>query len=147
VGSGVHEPIVAREDERSELASIERSLDRLHGVKARLIGPANEAMILPDSLYRVLLQAASQLAEGYGVAIMPYSQELTTQQAADLLSVSRPHVVTCLEAGAMPFHRVGTHRRVYLKDLLEYKHQRDAARRHELQAMVDEAQELGVYDK
>jgi excisionase family DNA binding protein len=78
---------------------------------------------------------------------MPYSQELTTQQAADLLNVSRPHVVTCLEAGAMPFHRVETHRRVYLKDLLEYKHHRDAARRHELQAMVDEARELGVYDK
>jgi excisionase family DNA binding protein len=107
-------------------------------------------VIRPDFQYRVLLQTASQLAEGYGVAIMPHSQELTTQQAADLLNVSRPHVVTCLDAGAMPFHHVGTlgtHRRVYLKDLLEYKHHRDAARRHELQATVDEAQELGVYDK
>jgi hypothetical protein len=47
----------------------------------------------------------------------------------------------------MPFHRVGTHRRVYLKDLLEYKHRRDSARRGELQAMVDEAQELGAYDE
>lgn len=147
MSSAVREPIVAGEDERVELETIERSLDRLQGGKARLIGPANEAMILPDSLYRVLVQAASQLAEGYGVAIMPYSQELTTQQAADLLNVSRPHVVSLLESGAMPFHRVGTHRRVYLKDLLEYKHRRDSARRGELQAMVDEAQELGVYDE
>ncbi len=147
MNSAVREPIVPGEDERGELETIERSLDRLRGRKARLIGPANEAMILPDSLYRVLVQAASQLAEGYSVAIMPYSQELTTQQAADLLNVSRPHVVSLLESGAVPFHRVGTHRRVYLKDLLEYKHRRDSARRGELQAMVDEAQELGVYDE
>jgi excisionase family DNA binding protein len=78
---------------------------------------------------------------------MPCSQELTTQQAADLLNVSRPHVVTLLESGVIPFHRVGTHRRICLKHLLEYKDHRDSARRRELQSMVDEAQETGVYDE
>ncbi len=142
----VHEPIVAQEDERKEIVSFERSLDRLEAQQARLVGPDGNAMILPEPLYRVLSEAAHQLAAGNGVAILPYGQELTTQQAADLLNVSRPHLVGLLEADAIPFHKVGTHRRVYLKDLLDYKRRRDAERRGALQAMVDEAQELGTYE-
>jgi len=94
---------------------------------------------------RVLVEAARQLGDGNGVAILPYSHELTTQQAADLLNVSRPHLVTLVEGGAISFHKAGTHRRIYLKDLLEYKHRRDSERRSALQAMVDEAQETGIY--
>jgi excisionase family DNA binding protein len=143
--ASVREPIVARDDERSQIASVERSLYLLPARKAKLIGPDGKAMILPDSLYRVLLEAARQLGEGNGIALMAYTQNLTTQQAADLLNVSRPHLVTLLESGAIPFHKVGTHRRVYLRDLLRYKRQRDGTRRAALQSMVDEAQKLGIY--
>lgn len=111
------------------------------------MGPDDQVMILPEPLYRVLLEAARQLGEGNGVALLPYAQELTTQQAADMLNVSRPHVVSLLEADTIPFHKVGTHRRVYLRDLLNYKHQRDGARRRSLDAMVDQAQELGLYEE
>jgi len=95
----------------------------------------------------VLVDAAHQLAAGNGVVVLPYSQELTTQQAADLLNVSRPHLVGLLEAGTIPFHKVGTHRRVTLKDLLAFKRTRHRDRRTALQAMVDDAQELGTYEE
>lgn len=143
----VREPIVAREDERREIVSFERSLDLQRTGRPCLVGADGQTMILPEPLYRVLVEAARQLGEGNGVAILSYSHELTTQQAADLLNVSRPHLVSLLEAGVVSFHKVGTHRRVYLKDLLEYKHRRDAERRSALQAMVDEAQETGIYDE
>jgi excisionase family DNA binding protein len=126
--------------------SIERSLDRAKTQSARLVSTDGQMMILPEPLYRVLAEAVHQLAAGNGVAILPYRQELTTQQAADLLNVSRPHVVGLLESGAIAFHKVGTHRRVYLKDLLKYKRRRDAGRRSLLQKMVDEAQEDGTYE-
>lgn len=143
----IHEPIVAREDERREILSFERSLDLHRPGRPRLVGADGQSMTLPDPLYRVLVEAARQLGDGNGVSILPYSHELTTQQAADLLNVSRPHLVSLLEGGVISFHKVGTHRRVYLKDLLEYKHRRDANRGSALQAMVDEAQETAIYDE
>lgn len=74
-------------------------------------------------------------------------QDLTTQQAAALLGVSRQFFVKLLESGALPFHVSGTHRRVYLKDLLTYKEQRDRERRKALDQMAKETEELGLYDK
>ena len=74
-------------------------------------------------------------------------QDLTTQQAAALLGVSRQFFVKLLESGALPFHVTGTHRRVYLKDLLTYNEQRDRERRKALDQMAKETEELGLYDK
>lgn len=145
--SNLREPIVAREDERSDIVSIERSLEQGDTRRPRLVGPDDQVMILPEPLYRVLLEAARELGDGNGVALLAFAQELTTQQAADILNVSRPHVVSLLEADKIPFHKVGTHRRVHLRDLLAYKHQRDDARRRSLDAMVDQAQELGLYEE
>lgn len=137
------EPILASEDERAALVSIERSL-RAEG-QARLIAPDGTSTPVPLSLVTVLLESVRQLSEGNAVAILPVMQELTTQQAADLLNASRPHVVAVLEGGEMPHHKVGTHRRVYLRDLLDYKQRRDRKRRGALQTLVDDAQDLGIY--
>lgn len=145
--SNLREPIVAREDERNDIVSIERSLEQGDTRRPRLVGPDDRVMILPEPLYRVLLEAARELGDGNGVALLAFAQELTTQQAADILNVSRPHVVSLLEADKIPFHKVGTHRRVHLRDLLAYKHHRDEARRRSLDAMVDQAQELGLYEE
>jgi excisionase family DNA binding protein len=139
------EPIVAAEDERPTLASIERTLEARG--RARLVGPNDEQMIIPASLYSVLREAARQLSEGNGISILPVTQELTTQQAADLLNVSRPFVVQLVESNQIPFHKVGTHRRIYLRDLLEYKHRRDVRTRQAIEKLGDDAEELGVYDK
>jgi excisionase family DNA binding protein len=140
------DPIVAADEaEKRELATIERTLERPG--KARLVGPGNEQMIIPDSLYSVLLEAVKQLSEGNGIAVLPYMQELTTQQAADILNVSRPHVVSLVDSKQIPHHAVGSHRRIYLKDLLEFKHRRDHHRRQAIQEMGNVAEELDIYDK
>jgi excisionase family DNA binding protein len=143
--AGLHQPIVAGESERREIQSIERSLER-PGQPARLVGPGDRTMILPGALYEVLLEAARQLAQGNAVSIIPVARELTTQEAAAILNVSRPHVVSLLETGKIPFHKVGTHRRIQLRDLLAFKQVRDRERRAALQAMVDEAQDEGIYE-
>ncbi len=140
-------PIVAPEAERSSIASIEEYLESKAGRAARLLGPSKDGTLIPASLRRVLVTAARQLAEGNGVSIMPVTAEITTQQAADLLNVSRPFVIGLLDKGEIPFHKVGTHRRVRLKDLLAYRRRRDASRHAVIDRLAAEAQELGIYEE
>lgn len=116
-----------------------RSLSRTTGAALRRVrGDGHERTI---ELPREVL---GQVANGNGVRVVPVHAELTTQQAADLLNVSRPHLVEVLESGAIPFHPVGPHRRVWLGDLRAYKArfetEEDAAR----DELAAEAQELGL---
>ena len=141
------DPIVAPDEERSAIASIEAYLESRRGGAARLVGPNKDGVPLPSSLRRVLVAAARQLAEGHGVSILPVTAEVTTQQAADLLNVSRPFVIGLLDKGEIPFHKVGTHRRIRLKDLLAYRRRRDAARHVVIDRLTAEAQELGIYEE
>jgi excisionase family DNA binding protein len=101
---------------------------------------------LPASLVQVLVEAANQLAQGNSIAVLHYEQELTTQQAADLLSVSRPYLIKLLENGQIPYHHVGSHRRIRMGDLLDYKRNRDRLRKDHLNEMVRVSESLGLYD-
>lgn len=101
-------------------------------------------MELPAEVLAVLVEVLGQLANGNGVRVVPVHAELTTQQAADILNVSRPHLVKLVENGAMPFHMVGTHRRVRLGDLLEYKTRFEAEQDAQLDILAAEAQKLGL---
>jgi excisionase family DNA binding protein len=141
------DPIVAPEEERDTIASIEEYLESKRGAAAKLVGPSRDGVPIPSALRRVLVAAARQLAEGNGVSILPVMAEVTTQQAADLLNVSRPFVVGLLDKGEIPFHKVGTHRRIRLKDLLAYRRRRDASRRAIIDRLAAEAQELGIYEE
>jgi excisionase family DNA binding protein len=141
------DPIMAPEEERSTIASIEEYLESKRGGSAKLLGPSRDGVPIPSALRRVLVAAARQLAEGNGVSVLPVLAEVSTQQAAHLLNVSRPYVIGLLEKGEIPFHKVGAHRRIRLKDLLAYRRRRDASRRAIIDRLAEEAQELGIYEE
>ncbi len=96
--------------------------------------------VVPDDAVELLRAALGQIAEGHSVRVIVDDRELTTQEAADLLNLSRPHFIRLLEAGRLPFHSVGTHRRVLLDDVLAYKAERTAKREAAFQVLADEAQ-------
>jgi excisionase family DNA binding protein len=97
---------------------------------------------LPTSALRLLLDILAELADGNAVKVVPVHAELTTQEAADMLNVSRPHLVKLLEEGVLPFHRTGKHRRVRFADLMGYKAQRDQASEAAMAELARQAQEL-----
>ncbi|OZI34233.1 DNA-binding protein [Bordetella genomosp. 10] len=99
---------------------------------------------LPTSALRLLVDILAELAEGNAVKVVPVHAELTTQEAADLLNVSRPHLVKLLEDGALPFHKTGKHRRVRFADLMAFKSQRDQASEQAMEELAKQAQELGM---
>lgn len=114
---------------------------------AKLVGPDGRQIEIPESVHELLLLILKNLQAGRAVSIVPEHQQLTTQRAADILGVSRPFLVRLLENGEIPFHMVGSHRRIYLRDLLEYKHQRDVARHEAINNMARAEMEAGTYDK
>ena len=94
---------------------------------------------LPPSVGQLVLDVLTHVARGEMVTFVPYGAILTTKEAADLLSVSRPFLVQLLEKGDIEFHRVGTHRRIRAEDVLAFKAKRD----HERKAGLSELQRLG----
>lgn len=132
------------EQEMQQASRLYRAL--LHEPAAALISPGGERIELPPSLHDVLMRVVEKLQEGQAVAVMPLMEELSTQAAADLLGVSRQFFVRECEAHKLPFHHAGTHRRVLLKDLLEYKKAREQARRQSIVRIARKSEELGDYD-
>ena len=112
-----------------------------------LVGPDRKSIPIPESIYNVLLQVIGYMSQGKGVSVIPVLQELTTQQAANLLGVSRPFLVGLLEHREIPFHKTGTHRRIYLKDLLDYQTRRDRERKRILDEIARKAAAEGDYDQ
>jgi excisionase family DNA binding protein len=102
-------------------------------------GDETEVLVLPRAGAAMLAQAFSVLADGGGVALVPSQAQLTTQQAADMLNVSRPYLIGLLESGAIPFTKVGRHRRVAFAALMEYKRLME----RQMRSAADELSELG----
>jgi len=101
---------------------------------------------LPDPIFSVLVKVIQEVRHGKAVVLMPADETFTTQAAANLLGMSRQYFVTLLESGEIPFHRVGSHRRVHFKDLREYAAKRDAKRRAGLKHLFDEVNKAGLYE-
>jgi excisionase family DNA binding protein len=101
-------------------------------------------VVVPAEAVHLLIRVLTHMANGHAVTVMPVQAELTTQQAADLLGVSRPYMVRLLEEGKLPFHKVGTHRRVRFVDLAEYRTKSRAKSKRLLDELTQEAQDLGL---
>jgi excisionase family DNA binding protein len=143
-------PVAPREGE-SDLARV--AARRLAGVacqdrpvEVRLVdeGRPGESIVLPASSLRLLTDILVQMGQGNAVALLPVDAELSTQQAAELLNVSRPFLVKLLDERQIPCRKVGVHRRVLLRDVLAYKQRIDADRLKVLEELAAQAQELGM---
>ncbi len=108
--------------------------------------PKVDPITIPASIFRVIVKLLAEMGNGNAVAVVPVSAELTTQQAADLLNVSRPHLIKLANDGVLPFRMVGTHRKLLARDVLNYRDKADAGRRAALAAMVVQDEELGLLD-
>ncbi len=101
-------------------------------------------LVLPGHALQLLLDVLSEMSRGNAISIMPIHAELSTQDAANILNVSRPFLVGLLENGDISFHKVGTHRRVLAKDVIEYKQRIDNERKSTLDKLAEESQKLGM---
>ena len=106
----------------------------------------SEAVTIPTAAFRLLVTILAQMAVGNAVRLIPHHAELTTQEAAELLNVSRPYLVRLLDEGRIPFRKVGTHRRVLFKDLMDYRAEHRRARGEALDELARLSQELGLYE-
>ena len=114
--------------------------------RAKLVGPDGKGQNLPVSLYEFLVNLIADLYEGQSVAIIQNDAQFTTVEGARMLGVSRQFLIKLLERREIPHYMVGTHRRIYVRDLLAYKAKRDANRGEILDNLTRAEAEDGLYD-
>jgi excisionase family DNA binding protein len=120
---------------------------KLRESEAKLIGPDGKTEILPNNLYSFLLRLLADLRAGNSVTILQSRHELTTAEASKILGMSRQYLVQLLDKGEISFHMVGTHRRLYVRDVLAYKARRDISRRKTLDDLAKREFAEGNYGK
>jgi excisionase family DNA binding protein len=138
------EAILARESSRRLARFVAAKHKQPLQLRLQPEGAPEETVSLPESACRLLCEILTQMAQGNAFTLIPVHAELTTQQAADLLNVSRPFLIEQLEKNLIPFRKVGTHRRILFKDLMEYKQTMDLNRLKALDELSAQAQELGM---
>jgi excisionase family DNA binding protein len=142
-------PVQARQADQPAIRIVDQMLSQAafrSEQRPQLRGADGQAIDLPESIFQLLRQVVHILAQGDSVSIVAVHKELTTQQAADILNVSRPHLISLLEQGVISFSHTGKHRRVKFGDLIAYKRQRDESRRAELAELTRASEELGMYE-
>lgn len=130
--------------DRDLLAHVQKVIDGHKG--PLMIGREGANVEVPEPLFHILTKAVRLLARGQAITITSANEEFTTQAAANFLGMSRPHLVKLLEEKKIPFHFVGTHRRVYLKDLQKFEALRNKERRDALDKLNERVIAAGLYD-
>lgn len=134
---------LAQASSRKLAAYVQKYEDYQH-IKVVQDDMTSETITVPAAAFNLLVEILAQMANGNAVTLIPIHAELTTQEAADILNVSRPYLVGLLESGEIPYRKVGTRRRVRYQDLIDYKDKIDTERRQVLDELVAEAQELNM---
>jgi len=138
--------LVAPPKDEAEIKEI-KELSAIIGDKnIKIITPNGYQLEIPYSILALFKNVVETLNNGNALTIIPMHKELTTQQAADILNVSRPYFIKLLETGEIPFKKAGKHRRISMIDLLEYKSKRDGTRKENLDDLAKLSQDLGLYD-
>lgn len=145
-----NEVVTPTEAESAQAQQLSRALSPHVGegsVRIQLkTGKASEELVLPPSAVRVLVGILNEMGRGNSVSVSPIQAELSPSQAAELLNVSRPYVTKLLDQGEIPHRMVGTHHRIRLQDLLEYKRKTLAEQYTAADELTALSQELGLYD-
>jgi excisionase family DNA binding protein len=113
-------------------------------LRVQTVNEPEEVVVIPVSALRLLTDILTQMARGNAVTLIPVHAELTTQQAADILNVSRPFLIGLIDDDKIPYRKVGTHRRIRFEDLMAYKQDVDRQRLQALEELAREAQELDM---
>jgi excisionase family DNA binding protein len=132
--------------EQDELLELREQLARIAARRrrpvAKLVTPDGTEVEIPASAFAALQAVVRDMAQGLTVTLIPHDKELTTKEAADILNVSRPFLVKLLDRGEIPYHRVGTHRRLMIEDVLAYREVRAARRREKLRELTQLSEQL-----
>ena len=145
-------PVAVPPEEQAQVAAFSKALEglayrsRSRAPKCLLVGPKGERIALPESVFYVLERVAEVMARGDSITVVPVGREVTTQQAADLLNVSRQYLVRLLDEGRIPFRKTGKHRRLRIEDVLSFKETRDQERRTGLRELSRMTEEASGYD-
>jgi excisionase family DNA binding protein len=132
--------------EQEELIELREQLARIASRRrkpaARLVAPDGSEVEIPASAFAALRAVVRDMAQGLTITLIPHDKELTTKEAADILNMSRPFLVRLLDRGEIPFHRVRTHRRLNVEDVLAYRELRAARRREQLRKLTELSEQL-----
>jgi DNA binding domain, excisionase family len=135
------DPSLIPEAELAELAKVFAKPDHV-----ALIDAHGNRTHIPEALFVHFARIVRLMSEKKAVVLVPEEEAFTTQAAANYLGVSRQHLVDLLERGEIPYHKVGTHRRITFKDLLAYERKRDKTRREILDKLAADVDSAGLYD-
>jgi excisionase family DNA binding protein len=132
--------------EQDELVELREQLARIAARRgrpvARLVGPDGGEVEIPVSAFAALRAVVRDMAQGLTITLIPHDKELTTKEAADILNMSRPFLVKLLDRGEIPYHRVGTHRRLNVEDVLAYREVRATRRREKLRELTELSEQV-----
>lgn len=137
-------PVVPNEADSELAATASRELARAQKDAIRVCLEDGTELLLPKAVTPLLVHLLTEMSQGNAVTLIPVHAELSTQEAANLLNVSRPHLVKLLEAGEIPFHKAGTHRRIKFADLEIYRKRFEEQRQAALDELANQAQELDM---